>query len=60
VEFDAGWVISERAKTGRRGGATRVIERAAGRVRRFPSGVPPTLIMQDYELVLEDGHPQEP
>jgi hypothetical protein len=60
VEFDAGWLIDEHAKAGRRGGATRVIERAAGRVMRFPSGVPPTLIMQDYDLALEDGHPQEP
>jgi hypothetical protein len=57
-EFDAGWLISERAGGGRRGGAARVIERDTGLVMRFPSGIPPTLIMEEYAQVREDGHPQ--
>jgi hypothetical protein len=59
-EFDAGWLVTERAKDGRRGGATRVIEREAGRVMSFPSFVPPSRIMEDYPEVLEDGMPDEP
>jgi hypothetical protein len=59
-EFDDGWLITERAKDGRRGGATRVIEREAGRVMSFPSFVPPSRIVEDYREVLEDGMPDEP
>jgi hypothetical protein len=59
-EFDAGWLITERAKDGRRGGASCVIERDAGRVISFPSFVPPSRIMHDYLEVLEDGTPDEP
>jgi hypothetical protein len=58
-EFDAGWLISENAGVGRRGGATRVIERDTGPVMRFPSGIPPTLITEEYAQVREDGHPQD-
>jgi hypothetical protein len=58
-EFDAGWLISEHAGAGRRGGATRVIERDTGQVMRFPSGIPPTLILEEYAQVRGDAHPQE-
>ena len=58
-EFDAGWLIREHAGTGRRGGATRVIERDTGLVMRFPSGIPPTLILEEYGQVRGDGHPQD-
>ena len=58
-EFDAGWLVSEHAGAGRRGGATRVIERDTGLVMRFPSGIPPTLILEEYAQVRDDGHPQE-
>ena len=60
TEFDAGWLITERAKTGRRAGATRVIERESGRVMSFPSSVPESRIMADYQRVLEDGTPDAP
>lgn len=59
TEFDAGWLISENAGVGRRGGATRVIERGTGVVMRFPSGIPPTLILEEYAQVRDDGHPQD-
>jgi hypothetical protein len=58
-EPDAGWLISERAGIGRRGGATRVIERDTGLVMRFPSGAPPTLIMEEYAEVREDARPHD-
>ena len=58
-EFDAGWLIGEPAGASRRGGATRVIERDTGVVMRFPSGIPPTLIMEEYAQVRDDGHPQQ-
>ena len=57
-EFDAGWFITERAKTGRRGGDTRVIERESGLVISFPSFVPPSRIKADYDEVREDGMPR--
>lgn len=60
VEFDAGWLIREKAAVGSRGAATRVIERAAGRIMRFPSGVPPVRIRNDYESVISDGHVETP
>ena len=60
VEFDAGWQVREKAPAGMRGAATRVIERAAGRVMRFPSGVPPVRIRNDYDSVISDGHVEIP
>jgi hypothetical protein len=59
TEFEAGWLITERAKAGRRDGASCVIERESGRVMSFPSSVPPARIMADYDRALEDGTPQE-
>ena len=55
TEFDAGWLITDRARPGRAGGATRVIERESGRVMSFPPSVPPSRIMADYDGVLESG-----
>jgi hypothetical protein len=60
TEFDAGWLITERARPGRPPGATRVIERESGRVMSFPSSVPESRIMADYQQVLKDGTPAEP
>jgi hypothetical protein len=54
-EFDNGWIINEHGWEDYRGGATRVIEREAGRVMRFPSFVPPDLITADYAEALQDG-----
>ena len=59
TEFDAGWLITDRAVAGRRADATRVIERESGRVMSFPSTVPPARIMADYDEVLGDGTPEE-
>jgi hypothetical protein len=59
TEFDAGWLITERARTGRRDGSTRVIERESGRVMSFPSSVPPSRILTDYQAVQADGTPAE-
>ena len=59
TEFDAGWLITERAKAGRRDAPTRVIERESGRVMTFPASVPPSRITTDYQAVLKDGNPQE-
>jgi hypothetical protein len=55
TEFDVGWLITDRAKPGRPVGATRVIERESGRVMSFPSSVPPSRIIADYDEVLESG-----
>jgi len=57
VEFDAGWLIEVPAMFDRslRGGATCVIERATGRVMRFPSSVPPDRILSEYDDVVSDG-----
>jgi hypothetical protein len=55
TEFEAGWLITARAKAGRGDGATRVIERASGRVVSFPSSVPPARILADYDRVRESG-----
>jgi hypothetical protein len=60
TEFDIGWLITERAQTSRRAGATRVIERESGRVMRFPSSVPESRILADCQKVLEDVMPEEP
>ena len=59
TEFDAGWLIAERAKPGRAAGGTRVIERESGRVMSFPSSVPPSRILTDYQSVQADGTPAE-
>jgi hypothetical protein len=59
TEFDAGWLITDRARTGRRDGSTRVIERASGRVMSFPASVPPSRITADYQAVQADGTPAE-
>jgi hypothetical protein len=56
TEFDAGWLITDRARPGRPGGA-RVIERESGRVMSFPASVPASRIMADYNAVLKDGSP---
>jgi hypothetical protein len=59
TEFDAGWLITERAAPGRPAGRTRVIERESGRVMSFPSSVPPSRIMADYHAVQADGTPAD-
>ena len=57
TEFDAGWLITERARPGRRDGSARVIERESGRVLSFPASVPPSRIMADYAKMRESGSP---
>ena len=59
TEFDAGWLITERAKAARGDGGSRVIERDSGRVMSFPSSVPPSWIRADYQAVQADGTPAE-
>jgi hypothetical protein len=59
TEFDAGWLIAERARPGRAAGRTRVIERESGRVMSFPASVPPSRIMADYQAVQADGTPAD-
>ena len=54
TEFDAGWLITSRAKAAR-SGETRVIERDSGRVMSFPAAVPPSRILADYDQVRNDG-----
>ncbi len=58
-EFDRGWLLDRNAAKGRRGGLTYVIERDSGRVMSFPSFIPPTLIMADYDEALPDGLPED-
>lgn len=58
-EFGAGWYVIEYAQRGRRGGASRVIERESGRVMRFPSYVPPGRIVAEYDAVRQEGRPDE-
>jgi hypothetical protein len=55
TEFDAGWLITERAKAAGGDGGTRVIERDSGRVMSFPSSVSPSRILADYPAVQADG-----
>ena len=55
TEFEAGWLITERAKPGRAAGPTRVIERDSGRLMSFPASVPPARILADYQQALESG-----
>jgi hypothetical protein len=59
TEFDDGWLITERARAGRPGGSTRVIERESGRVMSFPASVPPSRITADYQAVQAEGTPAE-
>lgn len=58
-EFGAGWLIVRNAANGRRGAASLVVERATGRVMRFPSYIPPTRILEEYDQVVANGHPDE-
>jgi len=62
VEFDDGWLIRESSASDQslRGGATRVIERDAGRVVRFPSSVPPGRILSEYAQVVGRGRVENP
>ena len=55
TEFEAGWLITSHAKAARGDGAARVIERACGRVVSFPSSVPPSRILADYDRVRGSG-----
>jgi hypothetical protein len=58
-EFNEGWLILEHGHIGRRGGASRVIERESGRVMRFGSAIPPDRILEEYEEILQYGRPQD-
>jgi hypothetical protein len=51
-----GWLIIWHGWEGYRGAAAQVIERS-GQVMRFPSGVAPRLIVQDYARTRDSGHP---
>jgi hypothetical protein len=57
VEFDEGWLIQRRRQPGQiaMGGLARVVERAAGQVRSFPSNVPPQRILSQYDKVMSRG-----
>jgi len=55
TEFEAGWLITARAKAARGDGAARVIERDSGRVVSFPPSVPSSRILADYDRVRESG-----
>jgi hypothetical protein len=54
-EFKEGWLFKE-ARDGNIGAASTVIERATGKVMRFPSSVPPGRILKEYEKVRDRGH----
>jgi hypothetical protein len=58
-EFSAGWYVIEHVKKGRRGGAGHVIERESGRVMSFPSAIPPSRIIEEYDQVLKYGSPED-
>ncbi len=53
VEFPEGWLI--RLDLPGRGGAAMVIERYSGKIKRFPSYVPPVLICDDYASIVDEG-----
>ncbi|MCK9897875.1 hypothetical protein [Frankia sp. AgB32] len=57
VEFPQGWLINETGYLGDDfvGSLGRVIEKASGRVVRFPSRVPTYRILNDYESVVGKG-----
>jgi hypothetical protein len=59
-EFDAGWLIQEKAAMNLRGAGSYVIERASGRVMSFPSYIPPDRILEEYDQVVSDGFPENP
>ena len=59
-EFDAGWLIVKHASRNLRGAAFHVVERASGRVMRFPSYIPPDRILEEYDQVVNDGFPEDP
>jgi hypothetical protein len=58
-EFDRGWLVDRNAAKDRRGGLTFVIERDSGRVMSFPSFVPPSFVMTDYDEALPDALPED-
>jgi hypothetical protein len=57
VEFDAGWLIKVPPDSGARyrGGSTRVVERATGRLMVFGSNVAQARILSDYERMARWG-----
>jgi hypothetical protein len=55
TEFDAGWLITAHARAARGDAGARVIERDSGRVVSFPSSVPPSRILADYDGVRGSG-----
>jgi hypothetical protein len=57
VEFDAGWLIQATRRPGdiAWGAVARVVERADGQVRRFPSSIPPQRILSQYDKVISRG-----
>jgi hypothetical protein len=61
-EFNDGWLIREHAGTGTRsrGAAMRVVERATGRVMRFPSSIPSNRILNEYDAVVSRGRAETP
>lgn len=56
-EFGAGWLIERNVVAGNRGAASLVVERESGRVMRFPSFIPPTRILEEYDQVAARGNP---
>jgi hypothetical protein len=56
MEFDVGWVIRETADSSFRSTSMRVVERATGRVIRFPASVAPIRIFRDYSNVVSRGY----
>jgi hypothetical protein len=56
MEFDAGWVIREAADSSFHGAAIRVVERATGRVMRFPPSVAPIRVLRYYDSVVSRGY----
>lgn len=59
-EFEAGWLIDEKATAGLMGAGSRVVEKASGRVMHFPSSVPPGRIVEEYAKVLKRGLQEYP
>lgn len=60
-EFPQGWLINETAhlREEHAGVAGRVIERDTGRVMVFPSRVPPSRILTDYNATVDRGYPED-
>ncbi|ORT53001.1 hypothetical protein [Frankia sp. KB5] len=61
-EFPQGWLINETAhlREEHAGVVGRVIERDTGRVMCFPSRVPPSRILTDYNAIVAKGSPRTP